>query len=297
MERLRPHGVEPGFTSVIPTIIHIEVSTELKEKDVPVLRLFFKGLRLFTQQYFVRFSTNLLWVMESDCSDIFYAKEDIEGYHRNIIFEVSVINSTYVDILTRIPFVSNKYQMIRRLSRSLRVPIRVDKNETRTLEEMYQKIESYYKSQNFALLQRDFKDPLYLLLIPSFDRKMIFPLLLLGMSKEDAARKYRSVDNKFEDYRRRHYEILIADQTSEEGVCNILRLLQMELEGRERRTSAKAAHGLGELLLAYFQQYLLERGGSLGKSELLFMCVLEDDDIGETLEMVRYRDGTLKSQM
>lgn len=289
MERLKPYGIEQGFAATLPSIIHITLPEDIKGTDVALIRIFLKALRKANLNYFVRFTTNVLWVIESDNGDMFYGKDDFEGHYRNVILDLRIIDHKDIEVFVKVPIAGRQEFAVKKLSKALNAVI-----PTKTLDSIDTAVSAtlaFYVDLHGPALVNYFNDPFYLLFVPDASGENLYPIVLWGMTVYDAKRRYLSSDRDFERHRYLHNVEIESSTPLTQTMYELVLQIQIALEGRNRRESASEVHSLAELLFGYIvQQMEEERDEIVRDKEIIVIDTVNGNDVAF------YRVVNLKTQ-
>ena len=275
---------------LMPAHIHVVIPKYIATYHLASVRIFLKALRKAQQDYFVRFSTSLLWVMESDNSDAFYSRENKFVGHRDATFALNIFNSSTIEITVGIPFESKQNLILQELSRDLLAIVKAPKIP-HSRNALFNTIDLFSKKTNMTEQVNGLVDDFHVLFIPNVRSDYYIPIPIWGISPADAKRRYLSAKKTFTFLSDKHRYLPLAQPSPTDILELLVRSIQDQEESRKRTLNAKDTYALAELLFGHYLTHCAQPDREDSRHELiLFNCIDTDEEESVDIYNMRMKD-------
>lgn len=271
MRRISGHKSGRRLKSLLPTLVGLEVSRNNRPGEDCQLRQFVKSLRSLHQKHFVRFVTPYLWMAESDNKDLFYATDKNVRYSADVCWRIAVPTDGLIRVEVDMLSETEEQQIARKLCRSLTPSFDALDLPTH-VNYLTGMLERFYRTVEFVpeITKTDMN--LHIVFIPDGVKRTFYPIPLVGISLEDARRKYEM----FRENMMIAQDVLYCEfMPRETTLPAILNLIIESIQDHEasgymaysatdrkkahrplgRRYTAPVTYGHAELLLGWFTMH------------------------------------------
>lgn len=249
--RLREFGIGGDVYRLVPTFIHLSAHRPIKSDSVPLMRYFLKALRPFQLSHFLRFSSHLDNVMEADCGDIFYHREDNSFFHRDATWVMRFVGSNHVELKIKVHPKSLNHNSIWKLSSKAKAVIpHID--PILDEDDIHQCMMKFHYEHSFEELLENQKDDIHVLFVPSVSNDVCHVIPLYGLTHQDAIRRTHYTDKTFSYFHHTRSDMVDDEMFGQIIISHLVTEIQDNESGGERHLRAAQTYGLAELLFGYY---------------------------------------------
>lgn len=264
MNTLGEHGVGRDTHQLIPIFTELKFVNRIHDKNIETVRRFLKALRPFQLSHYMRFICDLDLLMESDCADIMYTRDDRVESHKDVTFIIHNLSPNHFEIRVRVHPISRMHLNIRELSR-MTYPTIFGLTKDMDEDAIHLEMIKFHRNNRFSEISHVCKEPIHVLFIPSGSHGGCYTIPLFGLSHQDAIRRSVFTDREFASLKDAHpdfvCEIVFTQQLAQMLVASIV---DNEKSGPRSVISAQT-YALAEILFGY---YLRTRQESTNKDHV-----------------------------
>lgn len=191
---------------MFPTLIGLEIDFDGTTDDVGVLRSFLRKLRKVSQTHFVRFVTDTLWAAESDNVDVFYTHDEAKDDWCDVMWTIKFTRAKQIELTSVLSVDQDRHIFLNNLANNVKKFIPFEKADTVEVA-IARTVRRFYTSVKDIDIVHQLDENLHIFLIPNMCQSGFYPIILYGMSYDDAFRKGRRLMSELDYHANTKYEI------------------------------------------------------------------------------------------